>query len=154
MATDFRRSDSPARNSQSRTAGSDLCGDLPSGVSGPIRIVGTHLDHTVDDANRIAQVRALNRRFGTHDMPTLLVGDLNAEPGSAPIELLLEAAWRCADPSFAPTYPAEDANLKIDWMFLSSGNSTFVKDATVLSEPVASDHRPFRATWVLRGIEE
>ncbi|MDP7062360.1 MAG: endonuclease/exonuclease/phosphatase family protein [Planctomycetota bacterium] len=116
-----------------------------------IRFVGTHLDHTSDPSDRIAQAQALNARLLPADMPTLLVGDLNAQPDSQPMKVLFDAGWQAADATHQPTFPSKDADLKIDWFLNQAGQGASLKDYQVLSEPIASDHCPIVATWVIEG---
>ena len=80
--------------------------------------------------------------------PTLLVGDLNATPDSAPMASLFGASWTAADPTLAPTYPADVPTRKIDWILQAPGSVGRLVDAEVLSAPIASDHCPYRARWV------
>jgi len=57
-----------------------------------IAFIGTHLDHTKNEADRIAQAQKINEVFSLNSHPTILAGDLNATPGSTPINLL-EKHW-------------------------------------------------------------
>ena len=115
-----------------------------------IRFVGTHLDHTQDPADRIQQAQALNDALLPTAMPTLLVGDLNAQPESHPIALLLEAGWQAADASLAPTFPSQNPQRKIDWILQAPGLGTTLIQPKVMDAPVASDHCPYQATWLLK----
>ena len=123
----------------------------PPGWPGPVRFAGTHLDHTRDDTDRRAQMQVLREHLerppASAPLPTLLVGDLNATPDSAPMAQLWEAGWTEADPTRAPTYPADAPERKIDWILLAPGSAGALTDAEVLWAPVASDHCPFRARW-------
>ena len=123
----------------------------PPGHAGPLRVVGTHLDHTADDADRLAQVTALLghlARATPADLPTVLLGDLNARPDSAPMARLLGAGWTPADGALGPTYPAVGPDRKIDWILAAPGPvGGTLTDAEVLVEPLASDHAPLRAVW-------
>ena len=114
-----------------------------------LRFVGTHLDHTKDETDRVLQATELNALLSRSDLPTLLVGDLNATPGSAPMQVLLGAGWLPADPALEPTYPSDTPTQKIDWILRSRSDSGELLDAEVLNEPIASDHCPYRARWVL-----
>ena len=116
-----------------------------------IRFVGTHLDHTNDPADRVWQVQELNRVLLPATMPTLLVGDLNALPGSAPMQQLFDAGWVAADAELQPTFPSADANKKIDWFLHQPGQRSSLKDYKVLHAPIASDHCPIVVTWVIEG---
>jgi endonuclease/exonuclease/phosphatase family metal-dependent hydrolase len=113
-----------------------------------LRFVGTHLDHTRDEADRLAQVAELLRQLAPGAIPTLLVGDLNSDPDSAAMGLFFGAGWTPADPTLAPTFPADTPTGKIDWILQAPGTAGHLERAQVLDEPVASDHCPFVARWV------
>ena len=61
----------------------------PPGLGYAVRVVGTHLDH-VGEALRFAQVGdLLNFTFPAYPgggLPTVLMGDLNAQPASSPMD--------------------------------------------------------------------
>jgi len=63
---------------------------LPSGDT--IAFVGTHLDHLKNEKDRVAQANKINQAFSSNKYPTILAGDLNAIPGSTPINIL-EEIW-------------------------------------------------------------
>ena len=63
---------------------------LPSGDT--IAFVGTHLDHLKNEKDRVAQANKINQVFSSNKYPTILAGDLNAIPGSTPINIL-EEIW-------------------------------------------------------------
>ncbi|NNF34351.1 MAG: hypothetical protein HKN68_09595, partial [Saprospiraceae bacterium] len=63
---------------------------LPSGDT--ISFIGTHLDHTRDETDRVAQAKKINEVFSSNGYPTILAGDLNAIPGSTPINIF-EKMW-------------------------------------------------------------
>ncbi|MDF1800009.1 MAG: endonuclease/exonuclease/phosphatase family protein [Planctomycetota bacterium] len=125
----------------------------PPGLGWAVRVIGTHLDHLEDEELRVAQVEALLGYLAPSrphsGLPTVLMGDMNARPGSGPIELLQEAGWTAADPDLGPTYPAIDPVRKIDWILLGPRSPGSLSGAEVLFAPVASDHAPLRATWCL-----
>jgi len=114
-----------------------------------IRFVGTHLDHTTDPADRIRQAQELNQALLPATMPTLLVGDLNAQPDSPPMQVFFAAGWQAADAMQQPTFPSAHANIKIDWFLRAPGQLDRVTNVQVLSAPVASDHCPLIATWIV-----
>ena len=72
---------------------------LPSGDT--MAFVGTHLDHLKDEKDRIAQVKKINQVFADNKYPTILVGDLNAVPGSTPIKIL-EEMWSASYDKIEP----------------------------------------------------
>ena len=121
----------------------------PPGLGHPVRVVGTHLDHLDDEGDRMKQTAELLSHMEGTDRPTVLLGDLNAEPDSGPIALLSLIGWRPADSSLAPTYPAVEPDVKIDWVLLDPHAPGELTAVEVLHEPVASDHAPLRAVWRL-----
>lgn len=108
-----------------------------------IAFAGTHLDHLKDDSDRLAQVKEINRllvRAGAP--PTILVGDMNAAPDSAPMKVLLEHWADTSGPDHTPTCPAEKPTVKIDWVLTLRSAGWRVIASRVVDEKVASDHRP------------
>lgn len=106
-----------------------------------ISFIGTHLDHTGDDTDRIIQVRMLNEVFAHGRYPAILAGDFNAVPGSVPIGIL-EELWGIAYDrgSPAPTYPSDNPVKKIDYVMYRPVERWRVISAEVIQDAVASDH--------------
>jgi len=104
------------------------------------RIVGTHLDHTKDSISRADQARALTALFGRDDLPTILAGDLNATPDSAPMRTLL-ASFQASAPE-AATFPSDSPDRKIDWVLFRPADRWQVVSSRVFDESLASDHCP------------
>ena len=118
---------------------------LPSGER--IRFLGTHLDHTRDPSDRVRQAQSiLEQAFpaGKKVPPTLLLGDLNAEPGSQPMKVLLER-FHSAAPDGIPSYPSDQPTKAIDWVLYTPADCWEVLEVHTIHEPVASDHAPLRA---------
>ncbi len=118
---------------------------LPTGDT--IAFVGTHLDHLRDEKDRVAQVRKINEVFSENKYPTILAGDLNAIPGSTPINIL-EEHWI---PSYnkdnpTPTFPSKEPRVKIDYVMYNPGKSWKVLDTKVIQDAVASDHCAYLVT--------
>jgi endonuclease/exonuclease/phosphatase family metal-dependent hydrolase len=107
--------------------------------------IGTHLDHTRDPANRVAQMKKINEALvtGEHrDTPSILAGDLNAVPDSEPMKIAFEH-WRdgsANDPQ--PTIPVVNPTRRIDYVLYRPASRWKVVETRVLDEQVASDHRP------------
>jgi endonuclease/exonuclease/phosphatase family metal-dependent hydrolase len=128
----------------------------PWGEKGPrVRFVGTHLHHLSED-DRVQQADELNRLFAATsadggDDPAILVGDLNAQAGSPPMERLL-GHWRDAAADLGPghTFPATAPNRRIDYILLRPAGAWRVAETRVVDEAVASDHRPVVADleWI------
>jgi endonuclease/exonuclease/phosphatase family metal-dependent hydrolase len=108
-----------------------------------VRFVGTHLDHTDDPADRIAQARAIEAALADEaDLATVLAGDFNDEPGA---ESLAAFALRWLDalgPDRRPTWPADEPRVAIDHVFVAPHSAWRKTAAHVVEERVASDHRP------------
>jgi len=115
---------------------------LPSGDT--IVFIGTHLDHTGDETDRILQAKRINEMLVGVRYPVILVGDLNAEPGSAPI-MLLEEHWGSAYDKDVPvpTYPSGVPSKKIDYVMYYPKERWRVISSEVIQDSVASDHCPY-----------
>jgi len=107
-----------------------------------IIFIGTHLDHTRDQADRVAQVKKLNELFSENTTPTILAGDLNSTPESDPMKILLEK-WTDAgstNPQF--TFPSSEPERRIDYVLFLPADRWRVLESRVIDEKIASDHRP------------
>lgn len=114
---------------------------------------GVHLDASSDDQDRWEQVGALRRAFETHPEPVLLAGDFNATPESRVMRRMLEASGEWLDTAgagAAPTSPAEAPRSRIDYVLARPGHRWHPVESQVLSEAVASDHRPLLAVIAAR----
>ncbi len=120
--------------------------------NGPqVMFAGTHLEHAnatvrLCQAGKLTPLLADGNRF-----PTLLAGDLNAVPGSPPINVLL-GHWSfaaAADPQ--PTWPAEMPRSKLDYVFFRPASSWRIIEVQVVEELIASDHRPLLAVLEYHG---
>jgi len=122
---------------------------LPSGDT--IAFIGTHLDHTGDDTDRILQVKMINDVFVQGRYPSILAGDLNAVPGSIPIGIL-EEVWGSAYDRDAPvpTYPSADPIKKIDYVLFRPADRWRVISTEVIQDSVASDHCAYLVVLELR----
>lgn len=122
---------------------------LPSGDT--IVFIGTHLDHLKDPTDRIAQVKKINEVFSGNQYPTILAGDLNAVPGSEPINLL-ETIWT---PTYSksqpqPTFPSDNPRVKIDYILFIPKHRWRVLHTEVIQDPVSSDHCAYLVTLKLQ----
>jgi len=82
--------------------------------------------------------------------PSILAGDLNAEPGSVPISIL-EELWGSAydRESPAPTYPSGNPVKKIDYVMFRPAGRWRVISSEVIQDSVASDHCAYFVTLEL-----
>jgi len=112
-----------------------------------IAFIGTHLDHLKDEKDRIAQAKKINEVFSRNSHPTILAGDLNARPGSEPINIL-EKVWSSSydKDNPQPTFPSDDPRVKIDYVMFYPRNSWKVLERKVIQDSIASDHCAYLVT--------
>jgi len=118
------------------------------------RVFATHLDIT--EADRLKAVEALSNWVAEDpDVPTLLLGDLNALPGSAPLSGLVSSGWHIAGrPGAYSTFPAREPQRQIDYILFRPAHRWRVLEVWVPEEAVASDHRPIAARLELLPPED
>jgi len=112
---------------------------LPSGDS--ICFIGTHLDHTNVEHDRILQAKKINQLFSESKYPCIMAGDLNATPESETIQIL-EELWT---PSYDPqnlqfTYPSDCPEHKIDYIMFYPEHKWRIIETEVICDTIASDH--------------
>ncbi|MCK0158182.1 endonuclease/exonuclease/phosphatase family protein [Cellulophaga sp. F20128] len=114
-----------------------------------IQFVGTHLDHLKDETDRIMQAKAIRDTLGNTKYPTLIVGDLNAEPTSETIKIISEKFTKPAHKNaWGGTYPATGPTITIDHILYNMPAKWKVLDYEVVCENYASDHCIVVATLV------
>lgn len=118
---------------------------LPSGDT--IAFVGTHLDHLKNEKDRVAQANKINQAFSSNKYPTILAGDLNAIPGSTPINIL-EDIWSSSydREKPKPTFPSDNPIKKIDYVLLYPKTHWKVLKTEVIQDSIASDHCAYLVT--------
>ena len=121
--------------------------ELPGGVK--MAFVGTHLDHQREQSNRIMQTNRIMELYENYDLPIVLAGDLNATPGSDPINLLLRQWSGAARDDPQPTFPSKKPVRRIDYIMYKPNNCWKVVEVRVIDEKVASDHCPVLAVLEL-----
>lgn len=122
--------------------------ELPSNDT--IAFIGTHLDHLVDERDRIAQVKKINEVFTSNKFPTILAGDLNSIPGSKPITILEEkwfASYNKENPE--ATYPSNNPLKKIDYVMFYPKKKWKIIASVVIQDSIASDHCAYLVTLEL-----
>lgn len=148
----------------------------PQGI---VRFLATHLDHRTDPAERLASIKllalhdemdsdleetpsvvdlvkdpvgegSLTRSTSLHasSMPTLLAGDLNASWESEVIQSAL-ANWSVPQSHPLPTIPVDTPKRQIDYILYRPADVWRAIETKVLSESIASDHRPILASFEL-----
>lgn len=120
---------------------------LPNGQV--VAFVGTHLDHLPDETDRIAQAKTMIAAFKDNDVPTIVTGDLNAQPDSQTIKLLTEHWAPTSTTEADPTFPSKNPRVKIDYIMYAPATSWRVLSTAVIQDEVASDHCAYVATLEL-----
>ena len=123
---------------------------LPSGDT--VAFVSTHLDHLADDTDRVKQVERVNELFTGGRYPVILAGDLNAVPGSEPINIL-EESWGSSYDRSAPaaTFPSDEPVRKIDHIMFYPEDRWNVLTTETICDSIASDHCAYLVTLELQG---
>ena len=121
--------------------------ELPGGVK--IAFVGTHLDHQRDQGNRMMQAKRIMELYENYNLPIVLAGDLNAAPGSDPINLLSRQWSYAAQDDPEPTIPSVKPARKIDYIMYKPKGRWKIVEVRVIDEKVASDHCPVFAVLEL-----
>lgn len=117
----------------------------------PLRFVSTHFQHNVPE-DRVAEAKAINGLFAD-ELRTILAGDINAKPEEEPVQVLLEQWENATDDPPAPTVPVKEPKSRIDYIFYRPAEAFLLKEARVIPEVMASDHRPVFAELEIAGDE-
>ena len=143
-----RKVDLPHSKGNEPRAALEITTTIASGDT--ISLIGTHFDHTKDNTDRLLQANKINQVFSKNNYPTILVGDLNAEPGSKTIKIL-EEIWKSSydKKKTAYTYPSHQASKKIDYIMYYPKNKWRVLDRQAICDTIASDHCAYLVTLEL-----
>jgi len=115
-----------------------------------ISFIGTHLDHLDIDTNKIMQAKEINKVFLNNKYPTILAGDLNAEPDSNTMNILESfwtASYNISNPQ--PTFSSENPAKKIDYVLFYPKHRWKVLKREVICDTIASDHCAYLVTLQL-----
>jgi endonuclease/exonuclease/phosphatase family metal-dependent hydrolase len=119
-----------------------------------LRFLSTHFQHASFEDDRLAEAEAVNEHFANDDpandamgaeaaaLPTILAGDLNARPDSAPIAELLKEWTFAIEDEPVPSSPSKAPKSRIDYILHRSADPIRIVEHAVLDEPMASDHQP------------
>ena len=111
-----------------------------NGPLGEIIVASIHLDHK-DPASRLAQAQVASEALLNRKLPVALAGDFNDTPGSRALSVFNQAPWTpVPKQDDKPTFPANEPKTDIDHIILRGLLPS--RPATVIEEPIASDHRP------------
>ncbi|HOB73930.1 MAG TPA: endonuclease/exonuclease/phosphatase family protein [Phycisphaerae bacterium] len=122
-------------------------------AAGPLIFMATHLDHQADDAERMDSVAMIRVLAGEHaGQPLILAGDLNTAPDTRVLGELRSFLFDTCPPDLqnAFTFSADRPRERIDYILYNRDPRLRVTDYRILDEPVASDHRPVLATFLIQ----
>jgi len=123
---------------------------LPNGSS--VLLVNVHFDWVRDDKYRFAQASLLAEHLATVKTPFILLGDFNDDPDSRTLALFDKLSLRTQKPKEDRfTIPSDKPSREIDFIFCAPAKSWQVGRVEVITEPVASDHRPVVAELTFRS---
>ena len=115
-----------------------------------ITAVAVHFDWVKDDVFRYAQALETLRLIQTLDTPWIAFGDFNDVPDSRTMNAYRKVAREATKPSdSSATFPADEPNIEIDYIFSGPPSSWSPSSATVIEESIASDHRPVLTELIL-----
>lgn len=115
----------------------------------PVKFANTHLDYT-NAENNLLQVTRILEIFDGEKLPVIMVGDFNALPESASVQLLDRHFTRSCTQNCGFTIPQIQPKRTIDYIMASAGSPFEVKEHQVIDEPYASDHLPVLAVYRFR----
>lgn len=133
-------------NEEPRTA-LEVLVELPT--KDTIAFIGTHFAHE-GNAGRELQAIKINEVFSDNKFPTILAGDLNAIPGSQPINIL-EEIWQSTydKKKPKPTFPSNNPKFKLDYVMFFPKNQWKIIDRKVICDTYATDHCVYLVTLEL-----
>ncbi len=117
---------------------------MPSGDT--VAAINLHFDWVANDTARFKQASVLAQVLDTLSRPYILIGDFNDRPGTRTIGLFTARAREAAKPEAARnTFPADQPDREIDFIFAAPARSWSVGEVRVIDERLVSDHRPVLA---------
>lgn len=104
-------------------------------------VVNTHL--SLNHEERIESAKMINKAVRDFHKPVFLMGDLNATPGSEPMEIF-KKEWKILSDPGIYTSPSVEPKVTLDYIlgYTSNGRSFKTTQKKVIEEKIASDHRP------------
>jgi endonuclease/exonuclease/phosphatase family metal-dependent hydrolase len=111
-------------------------------------IVGIHFYRT--DKERLAQATTLDSLLADEQAPILLAGDYNSLPESEVMAFFAEEWTIVSKGADRLTFPSWDPQREIDYFVYRPVDRFELVEQRLLDEPIASDHRPLVARFVLR----
>lgn len=121
-------------------------------------VMSTHLDYREDDSERISNVRQIFEATEKYsDSPTILAGDFNDVPESRTHLKMKEKftdVWEYLSDEPGFTYPTENPNKRIDYIFIKKQNEQkeevrMIPSKIFVLESAASDHLPVIVEFII-----
>lgn len=117
-----------------------------------ILFLATHFDHRRDATERKQSATFINELItndANRSLSAILAGDLNARPDSDVLKIVAQS-WQRSNREILPTIPVAVPRSQIDYVLYRPADHWKVVETRVLSEAVASDHRPIFAVleWI------
>ncbi|WP_353128717.1 endonuclease/exonuclease/phosphatase family protein [Parapedobacter pyrenivorans] len=111
-----------------------------------ITFASTHLD--LYEENRLLQASFIvDKLTNATSTPVIFCGDLNAEPGSAVMDIFQKAFKRAVHDG--PTYPQVNAKQRLDYILYHPIEAMKAENPKIIQETYASDHLPLYVEFVL-----
>lgn len=120
-----------------------LTGEISLSRKKRITIGVAHLDYR-SQQSRVNQATMIATLFKTSKFPVILMGDLNAEPKTEEIELLLQS-FKDTQPDTMLSFPTLKPVKKIDYILIDRAHKVKVLDSKVIPAQY-SDHLPILST--------
>jgi endonuclease/exonuclease/phosphatase family metal-dependent hydrolase len=124
---------------------------IDTGGPEPILVIATHLHHLEPDSQARQQQVPELVQFGAGQSHVIVLGDMNAEPGSAEMNMFSEAglidAWALAGQGSGYTFSSLDPEKRIDWLWFS--DDLIPREIEVI-QTHASDHLPVDALFTFK----
>lgn len=112
-----------------------------------VAFASVHLD-VKSPQTRLLQSEFITGKFLSDSIPTIIGGDFNAKPGECCIELFNRYMDDVSGSEL--TFPADNPDRKIDYIFVAPKSSVTVIDSRVVDQSVQlSDHRAVVSDFVL-----
>lgn len=125
-----------------------LWAKVDAGGSEPILVIVTHLHHLEPDSEARQEQVPFLLDFWDQRPSTIMLGDLNAEPGSPEMEMISGAgfldSWSDSGEGAGYTYSYADPVKRIDWIWHTDDIRA---ESIEVIDTDASDHMPVLATF-------
>jgi endonuclease/exonuclease/phosphatase family metal-dependent hydrolase len=108
-----------------------------------LEVFNTHLGD-ISATDRVQQAIQIQQEIGTPERPTILVGDMNAEPEAPEVTTLdgfLADAWITGGEGPGYTFESKNPDARVDYVFTSDAVRP-EQSQVVITDPGASDHLP------------